>query len=393
MKRILLLVVALILYGSLYPWQFHATHLAANPLWILLHSWQIVFDRFLFRDTVVNVALYIPFGAFCFLSMRESRSLFSRSLATVLAAALLSSSIEMAQLFDLTRVCSLFDVFCNTVGAAIGILLATMFPAAITGAVQEAEAAGAFRLSGVIALLYLWAGYELFPFFPALSRTSLGAKLAVFFSSATWPLRDFFESFAGWLAVSALLQCLAGAKRFRTVLSLALLSIPLKLFIVQRTITASEVVGALLAVGCWLAVGKFARPRLIAGLLALAALVAAGLLPFHWSARPQPFTWVPFLPMLLAPWESSFLILLQKSFLYGSAVWLLNESGRGWMLSSLLVAVPLAIVESIQVYLPGRTPELTDPLLALILGFSLMLLERHAKNIGLTLWMAQNQAK
>ncbi len=379
MKRILLLVAALILYGSLYPWRLRATHLSASPIWILLHSWQLTFDRFFFRDAVVNIALYVPFGAFCFLSISESRSAAFRSLATVLAAALLSASIEMTQLFDVSRVCSLFDVLCNTVGAVIGILIATTFPATIGEVVHEAEAVGAFRLSGAMALLYLWAGYQFFPFFPALNQTAMSSKLVVLFSSRTWPLRDFLESFAAWLAVCALLQFLTGSKRFRSMLCLALLSIPLKLLIVQRTITASEVAGALLGVACWLATGKLPRPRLVAGLLALAALVAAGLLPFHWYAHPQIFTWVPFLPMLQAPWETSFLILLKKSFLYGSAVWLLNESGRGWMIGSLLVAVPLAIVESIQVYLPGRTPELTDPLLALILGFSLMLLERHAK--------------
>ena len=39
MYRILLLVIALIVYGSLYPWDFHPAQLAASPLWILLHSW------------------------------------------------------------------------------------------------------------------------------------------------------------------------------------------------------------------------------------------------------------------------------------------------------------------------------------------------------------------
>jgi len=379
LKQILFLVVALILYGSLYPWQFHATHLSSSPLSILLHSWQVVFDRYLVRDLVVNIALYIPFGAFCFLSIDESRSLVVRSLATLLAASLLSASIEMAQLFDVSRVCSLFDVLCNIVGAAIGILLAGAFPAAIAGVVQEAEAVGAFRLSGTMALLYLWVGYQLFPFFPALSQTALRAKLSLLMSSGTWQLRDFFEGFAGWLAVSALLESLAGPKRFASLLPFALFAIPFKLFIAQRTVTGSEVAAALLAVACWLIVRKLARPRLPAGLLALAAIVAAGLLPFRWSPQPHPFTWIPFLPMLQAPWESSFLTLLQKSFLYGSAVWLINDGGRGWMIGSLLVAVPLAVIESIQIHLPGRTPEVTDPLLALILGFSLMLLERHAQ--------------
>jgi len=185
MKRILLLVVVLTLYGSFYPWQFQARNLPVSPIWILLHSWPTVFDRFAGRDAVVNLVLYVPFGAFCFLSMNESRSPVLRSMATVLAAALLSASIEMAQLFDVSRLCSLFDVACNTAGAGIGILLAATFPSAISELVHEAETVGAFRLSGVIALLYLWAGYQLFPGFPVLSQSALRSKLALFLSAGT----------------------------------------------------------------------------------------------------------------------------------------------------------------------------------------------------------------
>jgi VanZ family protein len=379
MKRILLLVVVMTLYGSFYPWQFHARDLPASPIWILLHCWPAVFDRFAGRDAVVNLVLYVPFGVFCFLSMNESRSRVLRSTVTVLAAALLSASIEMAQLFDVSRVCSVFDVACNTAGAGIGILLAGTFPSAISEVVHEAEAVGAFRLSGVIALLYLWAGYQLFPGFPELSQSALRSKVALFLGGATWPVRDFFESLAGWLAISALLEYRVGRQRVGRMLAIALLAIPLKLFIEHRTMTGSEVAGALLAIGLWVIFRRLAQPMLAAGLLVVAALVAAGLVPFRLTTGPQPFTWVPFLPMLQAPWEPAFQILLQKSFLYGAAVWLLNENGRGWMISSLMVAAPLAIVEGIQVFLPGRTAEVTDPLLAFILGLSLMLLERHAQ--------------
>jgi hypothetical protein len=119
------------------------------------------------------------------------------------------------------------------------------------------------------------------------------------------------------------------------------------------------------------------RPQAkLAALLALAALILAGLIPFRFAGQPQAITWVPFLAMLQMPWESAFVILLGKSFLYGSAVWLLHQSGRAWLTSSALVALPLAGVEAMQVYLPGRTPETTDPLLAILLGCGLMLLER-----------------
>jgi hypothetical protein len=39
---VVLLVTAFIVYGSLYPWQFHAARIAGNPLEILLSSWSMV---------------------------------------------------------------------------------------------------------------------------------------------------------------------------------------------------------------------------------------------------------------------------------------------------------------------------------------------------------------
>ena len=163
MKRILLLVVGLILYGSFYPWQFHSANLVESPLWILLHSWPQAFARADARDAAINLALYVPFGAFFFLSLNRARRLTLRVALTVGAAACLSAAIEMGQLFDFSRNCSLFDVLCNTLGAGLGIALAAAFPGTIAAAVRVAEEAGAFRASGSIALLYLWAGFQVFP--------------------------------------------------------------------------------------------------------------------------------------------------------------------------------------------------------------------------------------
>lgn len=383
MKRILLAVIALILYGSLYPWRFHPILLSGDPLLILLHSWPETMDRFTYRDAAVNLTLYVPFGVFCFLSIRAPRSAAIRGAMTLAAAALLSSSIEMTQLFDAGRVCSLFDVACNTVGAGAGAAIAATFPGAISEAVSEIEAAGAFRLSGVVALLYLFAGYQLFPFFPAFSLYALRAKLAVLAGSGAWSARDLCEGLSGWLALSALVESLAGRKRFLPIVALALLLVPLKLLISSRTMTASEFVGALSGVACWMMLRILPRrpAKLAAALLAVAALIVAGLAPFRFTGHRQAFLWVPFLALLQTPWESAFVILLGKSFLYGSAVWLFHQSGRGqsgrgWLLSSALVALPLAGIEAAQVYLPGRTPESTDPLLAILLGCGLMLLER-----------------
>jgi VanZ family protein len=108
--RILLIVIALILYGSLYPWDFHSTQLAAGPLWVLIHSWPTHIDRFLVRDIAVNVLIYMPVGVFGFLALRQNCRVAIAVALAVLLALILSSSIEMIQLFDDARECSAFDV-------------------------------------------------------------------------------------------------------------------------------------------------------------------------------------------------------------------------------------------------------------------------------------------
>ena len=63
-------------------------------------------------------------------------------------------------------------------------------------------------------------------------------------------------------------------------------------------------------------------------------------------------------------------------FLVWIGDWLLRVVG--WRLARATVAVALLLgaIEAIQIHLPGRVAEITDPLLALILGATLALLDR-----------------
>lgn len=384
------------MYGSFYPWSFHWRPLPASPLWILLHSWPATLDPHDARDAIVNVTLYIPFGVFSFLSLTGSRGtpggsavrprLLSAALATTLGA-LLSACIEMLQLFEPERVCSLLDLFCNTLGTLGGTALAATFPAAISGAVTEAESIGVFDVSSVMALLYLWAGYQLFPFFPNFSPYLVLQKLHVLAAAGWVSWRDAFESFAGWMAASALLDRLCGRRAGGPIAALATLAVPFKLLIADRTATAPEMAGAVFAVLLWLVLRYRGWSRLLAAMLVLLAIAAAGLEPFHFAGpfyatgAARPFSWVPFLALLRTPWEPAFVILFRKSFLYGASIWMLQETLRrpqrnGWAPSALVVAAMLGIVEAAQVYLPGHVAEITDPVLALLMGFGLMLLDR-----------------
>ena len=62
MCRLLLIVVAVIVYGSLYPFAFPFRPHRRQSALILLHAWPAQIDRFAWRDAGVNVLLYFPLG-------------------------------------------------------------------------------------------------------------------------------------------------------------------------------------------------------------------------------------------------------------------------------------------------------------------------------------------
>ena len=111
------------------------------------------------------------------------------------------------------------------------------------------------------------------------------------------------------------------------------------------------------------------------GLIVL-LLILRGLVPYHWSSVANPFSWVPFRGSLAANRDSGLLTLFQKCFWYGSAVWLLRAAGWRLARAAVVMALLLGAIEVIQIHLPGRVAEITDPLLALIMATSLGLLDR-----------------
>jgi VanZ family protein len=376
-NRILLIVIVIIVYGSLYPWDFHSTQLAASPVWVLIHSWPTAINRFLILDVAVNLLLYIPLGVFAFVAFRQNVGGVVAAGAAIVSGLVLSSSIEMIQLFDDARDCSALDVVCNVTGTGIGVVLGTFHRRWIKHSASRTETASFFHPSGAVLLTYAWIAYQAFPLFPALSRTRLAAKLHALFDAVSVSPLDTFTYFVDWLVLAQLLAAAVGMAKTRTFLPLLLLVLPARLFIVGRTLTWSELAGAILACICSYFLNAYRwRPSLSAVLL-ISVLILRGLAPYHWSSVANPFSWIPFSGFLQANREFSMLTFLRKCFWYGSAIWFLRAAGWRLAQAAVAVALLLGVIEGLQIHLPGRVAEITDPVLALILAATLGLMERR----------------
>ncbi len=372
-RRILALVAALILYGSLYPWQFHAQEYPHNPLWMLLHRWPTGLDRYLIWDVGVNITLYVPLGIFAYLAVSARSSWVWRILAPLALGTLLSASIEMLQLYDGSRNCSLSDLISNATGTAVGIAIGALYRTRFQRFLAAQDAASLLRPTGALLLLACWLGYQMFPLFPVWGRTNLLRRIATLRASSISPV-DTLVVFAEWLAVACLLDSIR-KKNVNALLALLLLLVPARLMIATRTLAWADVAGALAASVAWLALPRVwvrrAAPVLLSG-----ALVLGELAPFHFyaTAGVEGFTWIPFRGLFQSDWRDGFVVLFRKSFWYGSVLWLWRAQGRSLAWATAIAAVTLFALEQAQMYLPGRTPEITDAVLAVLMGALLWLL-------------------
>src|SRR4051812_34819212 len=104
-------ILALIIYGSLYPFNFNAKLISGGVLGAFR---ELRWARAGRGDLILNVLLYLPLG-FCLVLALGSR--LNRVLAVLAATVLgsmLSLSIEVSQSMLPTRVPSLFDLSLNS---------------------------------------------------------------------------------------------------------------------------------------------------------------------------------------------------------------------------------------------------------------------------------------
>ncbi len=341
--RLLLLTLVLIAYGSLYPWHFRSVPPGVSPFWILAHSWPHHLDGPTVRDIAANVLLYLPVGLFGFLTFTNRWAFAS----TMLLGLTLSTIMEFSQVFVVGRDASLMDITSDTIGTAIG---------AAAGLLWRRETLHAtVKRPDSILLLICWIFAQCFPFLPRLGTLQRGrpadALLSIAAAAALVPVIDSLD---------------IPRKRRIILLGALLLLFPLKLVIFTRSASILEIAGAaaVFLAGCMM---RF-RPAPVAVFLAI-AITIRGLAPFDFLSMPQHFSWLPFQASLLLEWEPALTILLGKVFVYGALIWLIRESGMRLAFAVATTAILLASIEAIQLYTPVHSAEITDPIIAVLIGW------------------------
>jgi VanZ family protein len=383
---LLLGVVALIAYGSLYPFNFKPDAVSGGVLEAL---GQLSWARAGRGDRISNVLLYLPLG-FCLVLWLRTRleRIHALLLATALGA-LLSLSIEVAQVYVSARVPSLTDLALNALGSAIGAVggLAWRLGAAWMHAPPHAERPTGDP--GAVLLVGLWLLWRFAPFVPHFDLGKLKAALRPLFDPQI-DAQLAFAFLACWTVVSQALAMLVSRVRLLEAL-LALIAIVLagRLLVAEQAFVPSELVALVLLLPTLLLLDRLTpAPRkalLAAGILAV--FLINRLAPFRFESVASEFDFWPFMVWFeagIGPTlrTTDWALLCGEAFLFGAVLWTLRHCGMPTKLAAGTTLVLALATEVLQLWIAGHTGSLTDPALAVAVAAAFYYLDARTRRRG-----------
>lgn len=291
--------VAVIAYGTLFstgdwrvPREFH--FLAWEGLRIASRA-----------DMLENVLGYLPLGVLLALRLGLSTSRGVAVTVTLLAAALLSLSLEMIQVFVPGRNSSATDLLMNTIGTFVGALGSAIFdprqaPSRILLRIRNAWFRPGLAGNLGVAVVVLWIASQLSPFIPTIDVATVRQGL----SSAWHTLRDPESlNFSQALTYACYLSALGAVWSFAVredragvgIYSVLVLAVLLaKPFFLGRELSLEALIG--FSASILLIAIQSGWPDRVRGTIG-AMMLGAGFLVYEFTPAAGPFhefNWVPF---------------------------------------------------------------------------------------------------
>jgi VanZ family protein len=370
------IVTGLILYGSFYPFEFTVPPDGVGPLQTFIDT---IGRRQSRGNFIANLVLYLPFGFLFVLSFGPVRRRAAVPLG-VLCGAAMSLFVELVQYYDADRVTSFTDFYTNTLGALVGGLAAL-----VAGSRFRLPLIGEAIARPIPSLLIIaWLGFRLYPYVPTIDLHKYWRALQPIILAPSISWYDVSGQTAIWLALYALIEAIVG--RWRSVWLAPLFAMAVlgaEVLIIDTTLRLAEPVGAGIAFAIWLvltAVPARLRIGVVGGVLCT-YVIALQLQPFEFQAMARGFDWVPFDSLMLEEPKTDALALLDKFFLYGSAIFLLGAAFDRRLPAAVAVAAMLFVTSWLEVYLPLRLAEITDTVIALIIGLAFALLPSDRESL------------
>ena len=371
MKYIFWLVVFFIIYGSLYPFNFYITAPLPDLLAKLIATWS---QKTHLGDILGNIVLFIPYGYFGLLYFT------SKHVASLIFTGfILAIGVQVVQLYLPSREPALNDAIWNLLGIGFGLgmgLVHRFLPQSFIGNINKSA-------NFPLLLLCSWLAYRLMPFIPSLDWQQFKNSLKPLLLHPDLQWTNVLHDIVCWLIVGCLWRPIFSARISDYYL---LFIIPfvfcLESIIVNNSVSASNITGALLGMALWFGVFRNMRGHTtVIAMLLVAMLLITGFAPFILRDNPATLHWIPFYGFLQGSMLINTAVVFEKFFLYGSLLWLARQEGASTRFVTLFSVSVITFIEVGQIFFDGHTPEITDPIFIIILATLMLALESNTKPI------------
>jgi peptidoglycan/LPS O-acetylase OafA/YrhL len=366
MRSLFYFLILLIAYGSFYPFNLQWADVHSDRVALLLN---FSFLNSSLSDLISNIVLFIPFGL-VFSHAFPDKSLAKQTLKCIGLGFAIAYLIQVGQLWTLGRIPWGGDAIWNTCGCLLGVALSRVVKLSRIKSYQE-------QSSYITLAYYLGLGIvllKLAPFSPTLDFHLLKANIRALILDPQVDIFWAYENIVTWVLAFYLLTLAkikwANTKNF-TLLAVGILS--LKFFIISNDINLSQFVGAAVALVIWGSLRRFISLNVLALALTL-SIIGNGLYPFELRADSINFNWIPFTGSLNGNILLNILAISKKAIFYTCLLWLVYLNNKQLLRSTLLIALLIFIAEFSQTFFTNSVPEITDPILVLIAGYVLHLL-------------------
>ncbi len=375
---LLLGTLALIFYGSLYPFDIVPR---ANVHSLIQAVSELAWARAGRGDRIANVLLYAPLG-FCLLVWFENRLRRGAAVVmTVIIGIVLSFCIEVTQVFIALRVPSWWDVTFNGIGAIVGATAGIAWRE-LTGRMRGSFAVKNHTNRSAVLVLALWLAWR---FAPYALRLDLGK-----FKSAFAPLANPYFSLPAtlhylvwWTLLAHILITLVSEQRGIEAL-LALIAVVLAscLVIAGNSFVPSELLALMLLLPTLFLFNRLTpAPRRFILLGAISALLLYdSFVPFETLDHTRGFDLWPFMAWIDAGFPIDWSWLARRACYFAALVWTLKEAGLSTRSTIIFAPLTVLCIEIAKIWSFGHHASITEPALALAIAWIMRILDAPRLN-------------
>lgn len=371
--------VGVIVYGSLFPFEFEAT---PKPIATFFAEWRLFRNS---ADAIDNLFLFVPLGFALRVCVRTT---VNRLWIAAMAVLVLGFGIQLLQLYLPSRTAALSDVVWNALGLGAGFLAAARLQGVVEARLdRDTSAHDLFAAQ----LVVLWFVYESFPFLPTLDWGLLRNHLKPVLVAPPFELMRLLQHLlAATLGGVLMLRTNWLRPNWLNVLVLGGLAVALEVFVAYGSLRREAILGMVLGLGlAYLTVARFhllVVPMVM--LLATSALLISVSIPLRGQGVGSGFTLTPFSHLLWQGLTKNISPTAFEALAVGALIWsglrgFSNMRGRAyWWIAAVLSCVVL--LECVRVYLAGYRGDTTLLAVAIVLGvFAASSLPRAALRAGL----------